>query len=79
MIKHLIASHRFFCRKSQHYVLGDWWKYVVNGLGWPTKKAWMFALYFPIAYVKFMYWAVVDYRAAKALVPPVAKENGETG
>ena len=60
MLRHLINAHRFFCRKSQHYVLGNWWKYEVNWLGWPTKEAWLFALRFPIAYVKFMIWAIYD-------------------
>jgi hypothetical protein len=63
--RHMLESHRFFCHQSQHFVLGNWWEYEVNDLGWPTKKAWMFVLRFPVAYAKFMYWAVVDFRAAR--------------
>lgn len=60
VLKHLMQAHCFFCRQSQHYVLGNWWKYETNYLGWPTTKAWRFALRFPIAYVKFMSFAVYD-------------------
>jgi len=60
MLRHLINAHHFFCRKSQHYVLGNWWRHETNRLGWPTKKAWLFVFRFPVAYVKFMGWAIYD-------------------
>lgn len=55
MLIHLVNAHRFFCRKSQHYVLGNWSEYVP----WSRAKIAFFAR-FPIAYVKFMGWAVYD-------------------
>lgn len=55
MLRHLINAHHFFCRTSQHYVLGNWCEYVP----WGPEKA-KFYLRFPMAYTKFMCAAVYD-------------------
>lgn len=54
-MRKLVESHRFFCRKSQHFVLGNWYEYEP----WSGKKL-RFTLYFPIAYVKFMGYILRD-------------------
>ncbi len=53
-IKYLLALNYFFWRKSQHYLNGDWKEY--------TPFTFRQKLYEPIAYLKFMYWAIKDYR-----------------
>ena len=55
MLKHLGQAHYFFCRQSQHYVLGNWAEFTP----WNWQKV-RYKLYFPWAYAKFMGYAVYD-------------------
>jgi len=64
MIKELYKAHRFFVRKSQHYVLGDWSQYeeIIDKkltLNWQLLK--YYKGFLPV-YLKFM-WAM--YRDIK--------------
>lgn len=63
-LRHVINAHVFFCRKSQHYVLGNWYEY----RKWDRETI-AFTFRFPVAYVKFMGWAILDgirgYRYSK--------------
>jgi len=47
----LIEAHKFFVRKSQHYILGNWSCFIPLSL----KKIKRYYLHYPIAYVKFMW------------------------
>ncbi len=70
-MKKLIDAHKFFCRKSQHYMMGNWNEYEVwfmyelDAYSFPTDKYigfnWQklrYTLYFPVAYFKFMYLTI---------------------
>jgi hypothetical protein len=60
----LIESHTFFCRKSQHYILGDWDCYVPwfkNGCGEFNKEKLRFYMGFIPAYFRFMRLEIEDY------------------
>jgi len=63
-MKNIIEGHKFFCRKSQHYILGGWSEHQEmfrfdeihkGAFNWD-----LFNYYrrFPIAYVKFMYYTI---------------------
>jgi len=58
-IKRLLEGHKFFTKKSQHYIMGDWNKYqewfpTENGLKFNKNKYLYYKNYIP-AYVKFMW------------------------
>jgi hypothetical protein len=55
----LVEAHRFFCRQSQHFVLGNWYCYVLWFEGWKfnTRKL-KFLVQFPFAYCRFMYYSM---------------------
>lgn len=58
MIKRLTKSHKFFCRKSQHYIIGNWncyEKWFINGVGKFNKRKLYYYKNFIPAYFKFMY------------------------
>ena len=50
----ILYSHRFFIRKSQHYILGNWSEYV------PSKEKISYYLRYPKAYIKFMFMCVKE-------------------
>lgn len=62
----LIKAHKFFCRKSQHYVFGGWfehqeWTYFNKNNKWKFNWAKLSFLFrFPGAYVKFMYFTILN-------------------
>lgn len=63
-VKEIIYAHKFFMRKSQHYVLGDWVEYqdwFVPSQNYTfNKNLWNYYKYFPIAYLKFMYYSIFN-------------------
>jgi len=54
----LIEAHKFFVRKSQHYILGNWSCFIPLSL----KKIKRYYLHYPIAYVKFMWLSLSGQR-----------------
>ena len=64
MIKKIIEAHRFFCRKSQHYIMGDWneyqeWFPAEIGFRFNYRK-WRYITGFVPAYLKFMWFSIKD-------------------
>ena len=66
MIKELIKAHKFFCRKSQHYVMGNWNEYeeFVNFSNpnwgfWNKNKIDYYKGFIP-AYIRFMSYTMKD-------------------
>jgi hypothetical protein len=59
-VARIIDAHRFFCRKSQHFVLGNWSEYVPI-----SRRKLLYWMQFPIAYCKFMCYTIADLRKAK--------------
>ena len=59
-MKRLLAAHRFFCRQSQHYILGNWNCYERwwRKDGSFNRRKWEFVTGFPVAYIKFMYYTL---------------------
>ena len=53
-----IELSRWFNRKSQHYILGNWAEY--TPLLWNFKKKAAYYKRYPIAYVKFMWYSRHD-------------------
>jgi len=51
-IKQIIEAHRFFVRKTPHYLNGNWNCY--KPLTWKQR------MYYPVAYIKFMYYELRD-------------------
>ncbi|NCC19425.1 MAG: hypothetical protein EOM29_10850 [Bacteroidia bacterium] len=70
-IKELYKAHRFFIRKSQHYVMGNWLEYEREDFFAKSKKENIrlikYTLYFPIAYVKFMFLMALDIKRGHRL------------
>ena len=56
MIKKIIDSHRFFVRKSQHYILGNWSVCVPLTF----KKVRDYYFRYPQAYIKFMFYSLKE-------------------
>lgn len=69
----ILEAHRFFCRKSQHYVMGNWnnyetwFMYKLDDCGFSTGEylgfnwsKFRYTYYFPFAYVKFMYYELFN-------------------
>jgi len=58
-MKKIIEAHKFFARKSQHYIMGNWNEYedwlTIDGF---NKKKLLYMVYYPIAYIKFMYMSI---------------------
>jgi hypothetical protein len=52
-VKRLIELHHFFCRQSQHYVLGNWYEYVTD-----KAKRRKYVRQFPLAYLRFMWFSL---------------------
>jgi hypothetical protein len=52
----VIGLHRFFVRKSQFYLHGNWACY--EGGEFSLREI----LYYPIAYTKFMFWGIRDLK-----------------
>ena len=50
-IKKFIELSKWFNRKSQHYILGNWASYEKD-----KKKLYLYYAQYPVAYIKFM-WA----------------------
>ena len=65
MIKQIIKAHKFFFRKSQHYIMGDWNSYqewFPAELGYSfNKKKWRYVTGFIPAYIKFMWFSIKDH------------------
>ena len=68
-MKKIIEAHKFFCRKSQHYVMGDWnnyqdWFIFKDDKPFPDLvfnwRKFRYTYYFPIAYIKFMYLTLTN-------------------
>ncbi len=63
-MKNIIEAHRFFCRKSQHDILGDWvgyqdWFLFCDGHnGEFNKKLLIYYIGFIPAYLRFMYFYI---------------------
>lgn len=59
ILKRLIEAHKFFVRKSQHYVLGNWNEYIP---WWVDSKfnyqKLKYYQEFPKAYIKFMWLTI---------------------
>ena len=53
MIKKFIGLNKWFNRKSQHYVFGNWWEYL--NIFDDFKPMIKYVRYYPIAYIKFMW------------------------
>jgi hypothetical protein len=59
-MKNLIDAHKFFMRKSQHYILGNWSEYeewVTDDLKW-NKQLWRYYTGFVPTYIKFMWLTI---------------------
>lgn len=73
MINEIIKAHKFFCRKSQHYVMGDWSIYrkkdyenrriYTKELSVQDKDYLYYKKNFLRAYIKYMYLTIKTYRA----------------
>lgn len=65
-MRRIIEAHRFFCRKSQHYVMGNWNEYeewFLFGDGHTGEfnwNKWRYINGFIPAYIRFMYWSLKD-------------------
>ncbi len=64
----MVKSHKFFARKSQHYMLGNWSEYEsrdywFNTLAHPEKaKQYRRYLYgYPRAWIRFMWLCYTDF------------------
>ena len=61
----VIKAHKFFCRKSQHYIIGDWnhyqpwWKDPNRFRDFNWAKFSYYKRFIP-AYIKFMYLSIKD-------------------
>jgi hypothetical protein len=67
-LKEMIIAHKFFTRKSQHYMLGNWSvyeskNYWFNTWAYPEKAKQYrnYLLNYPKAYIKFMWFSCMDY------------------
>ena len=49
IISRFYLLSKWFNRESQHYMLGNWLKFVGN------KKKWDYRIHYPRAYIKFMW------------------------
>ena len=61
MIRKMIDAHKFFCRKSQHYVLGNWTEYqklLENGR-W-NERLFSYYVGFLPAYFRFMMLSLAE-------------------
>ncbi len=59
-MKEIIEAHKFFMRKSQHYILGDWTEYqewITNDLKW-NGQLWRYYTGFIPAYIRFMWLTI---------------------
>ena len=57
VVKKFIELSRWFSRKSQHYILGNWFEYTDNWnyeKGCYDWKRYKYIVRFPKAYIKFM-------------------------
>lgn len=52
----MVESHKFFARKSQHYVLGNWKQYITN-----SKAIRKYELQYPKSWIKFMWYCYNDF------------------
>ena len=53
-IEDIVKGHKFFVRKSQHYILGNWSVYV------PLRKKMSYYWRYPRAYLKFMWLEIKE-------------------
>ena len=63
MFKEIIEAHKFFVRKSQHYIMGNWNAYepwFENGL--LNKNKLRYTTGFIPAYIRFMYYTIKDLK-----------------
>jgi len=69
-INEIVKAHQFFCRKSQHYIMGNWNSYERWFSKWDRKnggyhstnfnqRKWRYITGFIPAYLKFMYLSVL--------------------
>ena len=52
----MVKSHKFFARKSQHYVLGNLKQYITD-----KKAIRKYELQYPKAWIKFMWYCYIDF------------------
>jgi hypothetical protein len=57
LFRYLKKNHDWFVRKSQHYILGNWFEYVKD-----RKIKWDYIRNFPRAYVRFMFFSLKDFQ-----------------
>jgi len=55
-VRKFIELSRWFNRKSQHYVLGDWTTYATN-----YRELFNYYRRYPVAYIKFMWLCRSEY------------------
>ena len=64
-LKEIIDGHKFFCRKSQHYIMGNWNEYEEWVNQHPqkpfwNKEKWRYTIGFIPAYLRFMYLTIFN-------------------
>jgi len=63
-LKYLLESHKFFCRQSQHYVMGNWAesekKYFWYNTKEKQKRYIFYKTFFIVAYIRFMRMSIID-------------------
>ena len=65
MFKEIIEAHKFFVRKSQHYIMGNWNMYELwfeNGVGALNKNKLRYITGFIPAYIRFMWYTIKDLK-----------------
>ncbi len=68
-MRKLIEAHRFFLRKSPLYVIGNHVEYMTASEWWEYRKR------FPLAYVKFMFYALRDLLSEQKNSLPLLKDK----
>lgn len=61
-MREIIEAHKFFVRKSQHYMLGDWSEYqdwFINGYKFNNQLLRYYKGFVP-AYIKFMWFSLTN-------------------
>jgi len=74
-VNYIIDSHKFFTRKSQHYIMGNWTSYEKKDYWWnkhnkpqKAKNYRYYKKYYLRAYVNFMTYSFKDARLNYATV-----------
>lgn len=58
----IIEGHRFFCRKSQFYIMGNWNEYEewIDPGGKFNERKWRYMSGFLPAYFRFMWYSLTE-------------------